>query len=1257
MIRLRVLSSLLLTAALLVGGHHPSEEPHLNCGWDPSLRIASPWEDPMYRRGAPVFGVNDDTNNQFLAGKVVINVVLVESDGSIEPSTDDWTPAERTFAMDVTKAMEDRLLALAPPQSELQFVRNPAMNPITISTGYEPVGRMTVEARDNGKQAEWVSDVFEKLGSPVIGQSWGEIARQARKLNVQIRNENNADWSIFVICVAGGPTTSFGRGEYVLNTGPSTINATNFEHSKRIFMHELAHAFGANHCLPESALYGAPGVAGFLGYYSGKSAPPCLMSHTSADTFCWFNHVPEGSQGQIGWTDLDQDGLLDILDTRPELTYKNGLIATEGMRHRLNGGPKLAFRQKIVGALARRPGQPWQTALPTDGAFDSPVEGIQHPGAAGENVLYRAHNQYGNHNSPAAYSSPKVQMATAFATGGVPDVTVSPDGKFAAFTYGNSNGSTCRVVNLETGVTVKSFSGPYPVFWQGKLVVGRGDKLEFYNPATWALEKTIVSTVSNLWLVKPVANGQLLAVSFGEGRTLIFRPGDTAPWKTLPIASYQIEVTPDLANAITTTWGGSGESLKWRLSDVTSSPFLSNGWARMAMDSDGTIFYSNGRWVYRLKPGATEPDLIEKNHEDYIRDIAVVSDAGLVVLELYNGEIVMRRLSDLAYVGTRFITHPVDKNANLASGGGMLGAVSNTEFRAYPLPPRYTYDDRAKLAAIDIAPTVKAGAKAAGTVTLATPAPVGGLSVGLSWDGGAASVPDSVFVPGGAMSANFEIDGSLVSAETNGTVYAQLNTAFLGKPIKAIPAVLTEAVASPTSVGGGTSATLTVKLDGGAPAGGASVSLAPSSTEWALPAAITIPAGAAQASVLAPTTGVAVAKTIVVKATYAGVEKSTSLTVNPAALTTLSVTPSTVEAGKPVTAKVTLDGFAPPAGAVVSLTSSSTNLVVPPTATVPSGEKTASVVATTKVLTARATALVTATYRGVSRSVVVTLDPLLLSQFTLTPATLAGGGTSVAKVQLSRPAPPEGATLTILSNKAQAPAPKTLKVAAGATSATFSIKTVAVPADVTASLSATFRSRTLTRSLLIQAPRLASLVRSAASVPGGSTTPLDLTATLTGPAPAGGTTVTVTSTSTSLPGLKIVVAAGTTSKKVRMTHRLVPANVSATLSATVLGVKKTALVTLTPVSLLALGLTPSTAPIGTTFEIKATLSHPLAYNGFATLTFDATKILGPTRLDIGVGAKFGTVAALAKSVPATVKVPITGKFNGFTKVATLTIKK
>ncbi|HET9712174.1 MAG TPA: hypothetical protein VFP64_09850, partial [Pyrinomonadaceae bacterium] len=97
---------------------------------------------------------------------------------------------------------------------------------------------------------------------------------------------------------------------------------------------------------------------------------------------------------------------------------------------------------------------------------------------------------------------------------------------------------------------------------------------------------------------------------------------------------------------------------------------------------------------------------------------------------------------------------------------------------------------------------------------------------------------------------------------------------------------------SPTSVVGGTTAQGTITLTGGAPSGGALVSLSSANPSVAaVPSSVNVTAGASNASFTVTTSAVTTNTSVVITATYAGVSRTTTVTVTPASSTPPSSSP------------------------------------------------------------------------------------------------------------------------------------------------------------------------------------------------------------------------------------------------------------------------------------------------------------------------------------------------------------------------------
>jgi len=182
---------------------------------------------------------------------------------------------------------------------------------------------------------------------------------------------------------------------------------------------------------------------------------------------------------------------------------------------------------------------------------------------------------------------------------------------------------------------------------------------------------------------------------------------------------------------------------------------------------------------------------------------------------------------------------------------------------------------------------------------------------------------------------------------------------------------------NPVSVNGGTAATGTVTLGSPAPVGGVVVALTSSSATAVVPASVTVAAGATTATFVISTTVVAASTPAVITASSLGVSKTTTLTVNPVAVTfsTLTLSPTSVRGGRAnSTATITL-GAVTPTAVVVNLASSNLGAAtVPAMVTIPAGASRVTFTVTSVTGTTNRTTVISGTALGVTRSATLTVQ-------------------------------------------------------------------------------------------------------------------------------------------------------------------------------------------------------------------------------------------------------------------------------------------
>jgi hypothetical protein len=193
-------------------------------------------------------------------------------------------------------------------------------------------------------------------------------------------------------------------------------------------------------------------------------------------------------------------------------------------------------------------------------------------------------------------------------------------------------------------------------------------------------------------------------------------------------------------------------------------------------------------------------------------------------------------------------------------------------------------------------------------------------------------------------------------------------------------------------------------------------------------------------------------------------------TVTAPALSSVSLSPATVQGSATASATVTLTAPAPSGGAVVAFSSSNSAAVtVPVTMSVPAGvnSRVVPTFVSTSPVTSVTTSVVSATYNGVTRTATMTVTPPpqqpggALDSLSLSPDTVQTGTVRTsATLFFTAPTPTGGATVSLASsNTSIATVPATVTVPANSSTGAFGV-TINPSAAGTATISATYNGAT-----------------------------------------------------------------------------------------------------------------------------------------------------------------------------------------------------
>ncbi len=397
-----------------------------------------------------------------------------------------------------------------------------------------------------------------------------------------------------------------------------------------------------------------------------------------------------------------------------------------------------------------------------------------------------------------------------------------------------------------------------------------------------------------------------------------------------------------------------------------------------------------------------------------------------------------------------------------------------------------------------------------------------------------------------------------------------------------------------------------------------------------------------------------------------------------AALSSVTISPTSVTQGTSATGTVTLTAAAPTGGAAVTLSSNNAAVAAPAltSVTVPAGSTTANFNVNTGSVTTPTTVTISAVYSGVTKTATITVNPVVqtvgVASVTISPNPVAAGTNSAGTVTLTGAAPTGGAVVDLESDKPSdaVPSVTSITIPAGSTTGTFKIYTAkSLSASVTATITATYNSTSQSATITVNPATTAVSLVSVSASPNPVTVGTNATGTVTlsGAAPTGGIAVTLSSNkpTDAVPAVtSVTVPAGSTTATFKIyTAKSLTAPVTATLSAVYNGVTQTYNLTVNPatvaVSLVSVSASPNPVTSGSNATGTVTLSGAAPTGGIVvTLSSNKSSDAVPSTTTVTVPA--GSTTAnftiyTAKNLTSPVTAIISAVYNGVTQTYSLTV--
>lgn len=426
---------------------------------------------PAAATAAAPYGAGFYDTSEYLAGRVAVNIIFVQSDGSIDTRTETfgWTAAKRSAVLSQVQSAMD-WWAARNSAAGLSF----SYTNTTLTTGYEPINRPSTD------EALWIAQVMGKLG-----YTESDAYDRVFHYNADRRDALGTDWSYTIFMVDSERDSD---GEFADNYfayaylgGPFVIMTYNNDgygiaNMAPVAAHEMGHIFYA---LDEYAT--APcSKTDTSGYLNGPNTN-CEVGGGGQACIMRGDTPPYNSPAvcphtwkMLGWTDVDGNGKMDILDLPPTTALRpyspdpttnltvsfTGAARSTAAYTNANiyaawGAPRTGNNisiNRVTGVDYKVDGGPWLPAAASDGTFDSNAENFTFTVSTGSGVhtfWARARDLYSFAGADPAPASDTLTINTANPT----DIAYVQDGPGDDVDYSSAKSRVTANWGLSTHAT------------------------------------------------------------------------------------------------------------------------------------------------------------------------------------------------------------------------------------------------------------------------------------------------------------------------------------------------------------------------------------------------------------------------------------------------------------------------------------------------------------------------------------------------------------------------------------------------------------------------------------------------------------------------------------------------------------------------------------------------------------------------------------------------------------------------------------
>ncbi len=261
---------------------------------------------------------SDIETSLFMIRDISVAIVFLESDGSIDTETEDWTSTEENK---VISEIQNGLnwWIYKEPYANIAFTY--AHTSYDMATSYEPI------TRSSDDEDLWITEAMNDLGYT----SGGYLTRVSA-YDDDIRDSDGTDWgfTIFVVDSSedGDGEFSNGKSAYAYLQGPLAVitydnDGYGIDNMDVVVAHETGHIFGAadqyvgaSTCDEDSDCSATFGFLEVENQNCDRNA--CILDDNSIMRGLTApftnNEIDIYARGQVGWRDEDSDYIIDSAD-------------------------------------------------------------------------------------------------------------------------------------------------------------------------------------------------------------------------------------------------------------------------------------------------------------------------------------------------------------------------------------------------------------------------------------------------------------------------------------------------------------------------------------------------------------------------------------------------------------------------------------------------------------------------------------------------------------------------------------------------------------------------------------------------------------------------------------------------------------------------------------------------------------------------------------------------------------------------------